>query len=230
MTQHTSILALALAGTLLVCSGCSQGERIPASPVELTTCSGERVDGSQYTINLPEGWQVTQAGDVIIAQREEDIPEQWQDAAPYTIQVVCDPSHTWEGADIQEVFTGGTQVFEDQINSSLESQYQLEQLTSDDGETSALDYLNLLTLEDPENPPDRVHWVTNTLYQGEHGLIAALEFEYEFMGKTYHEIHCYRQDMLCTVMGGFDGSLELSSGDFVLQTADTLTVQAPQAQ
>ena len=85
MKQHTSILALALAGTLLVCSGCSQGEKIPASPVELTACSGERADGSQYTINLPEGWQVTQAGDVIIAQQEEDIPEQRQDAAPYTI-------------------------------------------------------------------------------------------------------------------------------------------------
>ena len=118
-------------------------------------------------------------------------------------------------------------MFEDQINSSLASQYQLEQLMSDDEETSALDYLNLLTLGDPENPPDRVHWVTNTLYQGEHGLIAALEFEYEFMGKTYHEIHCYRQDMLCTVMGGFDDNLELSSGDFALQTADSLTVEVP---
>ena len=227
MKQHTSILALALAGTLLVCSGCSQGEKIPASPVELTACSGERADGSQYTINLPEGWQVTQAGDVIIAQQEEDIPEQRQDAAPYTIQVVCDPSHTCEVTDSQQIFTGDTQVFEDQINSSLASQYQLEQLMSDDEETSALDYLNLLTLGDPENPPDRVHWVTNTLYQGEHGLIAALEFEYEFMGKTYHEIHCYRQDMLCTVMGGFDDNLELSSGDFALQTADSLTVEVP---
>lgn len=226
MKQHTSILALALAGTLLVCSGCSQGEKIPASPVELTACSGERVDGSQ-SINLPEGWQVTQAGDIIIAQQEEDIPEQRQDATPYTIQIVCDPSHTWEGTDSQQIFTGDTQVFEDQINSSLESQYQLEQLMSDDEETSALDYLNLLTLGDPENPPDRVHWVTNTLYQGKHGLIAALEFEYEFMGKTYHEIHCYRQDMLCTVMGGFDDNLELSSGDFALQTADSLTVEVP---
>ena len=230
MKQHTSILALALAGTLLVCSGCSQGEKIPASPVELTACSGERADGSQYTINLPEGWQVTQAGDIIIAQQEEDIPEQRQDAAPYTIQIVCDPSHTWEGTDSQQIFTGDTQVFEDQINSSLESQYQLEQLMSDDKEASALDYLNLLTLGDPENPPDRVHWVTNTLYQGKHGLIAALEFEYEFMGKTYHEIHCYRQDMLCTVMGGFDDNLELSSGDFALQIADSLTVEVPQGQ
>jgi len=62
------------------------------------------------------------------------------------------------------------------------------------------------------------------VYKGTHGRIAEVKYTYDYKGKTWNYIYCFREDIPYYATGGFNSSNKFSSGEVVPWVADSLQV------
>lgn len=63
------------------------------------------------------------------------------------------------------------------------------------------------------------------VYKGASGRIAELKYTYEYQGKIWNYIYCFREDIPYFAVGGFNSSNKLSSGEVLPWVMDSLQVK-----
>jgi hypothetical protein len=62
------------------------------------------------------------------------------------------------------------------------------------------------------------------VYQGIHGRIAEVRYTYEYQGRTWNYVYCFREDIPYFAVGGLNNSNKLSSGEVLPWVMDSLQV------
>ena len=229
------ILSAALLGLSLffLFSGCQNRTAVGEPPVPMHTVT-EDCEYGYITCEflLPEDWLTGSEGayNVVACSKASEAMkfEDAEDRYPYMVGISNyyhqgykeEPSEE-EKKMYKELFAGKPGAYEKKINKMLS--YTARVTPSESG--GSIDFVSP-TKEDGTLDEEALP-VTDFQYQyynGAHGKITEVRYSYSYNGKTYHTIHCFREDIPYEIIGGFDDSLEVPSGDIALWVANSLRV------
>lgn len=223
------VLSIVLCLVLAVCTaGCGDKKEsdVPQPDMAMKTVSqNSKEDYVTFEFQLPEDWisgSTNQFSAVAcpqsVAEKEFDTMEQ----LPYVVNIVNYSIQTDSEMEqvYRDLFKGNPETYRNHINHPPPT-------IDNDSENSFLGYLNALAPEKNESaqPSYGDNYISDfqyKLYQGKNGKIAEVQYKFQFEGKEYHTIECYREDIPYRVSGNFDDQVDLSSGELALWVADSL--------
>ena len=205
-------------------------------PEDWTASSDEKYQMFAYNENKINNFedQVTDWDSVL---NEDILPLRIQVQNYYKIDGIDENEKDDLQAAYHELFNGNSNKYREYINKSagvsIERVEYNKYLKAHEGETEEqirygfLDMIGMLTDNPNSENSQEKNYLTDfdcKYFKGKHGTIAQVKYSFEYDGKTYSGVYCIREDIPYMVLGGFDDSVELSSGDIALQAAYSLEI------
>lgn len=141
-----------------------------------------------------------------------------------TIERYLEPNTTNNDLELEEqeflndLFSGNLDGLEEYIEQSI--------LNSEETAKSLYQYLYPdNSLSQNTSMETKLNWIQCKVYQRQYGKLVTLEYDYLLLGQKCHALYCYREDIPYVIMAGYNDQLEVSTGDFATQTADSLSVK-----
>jgi hypothetical protein len=198
-------LPIILACTLLLFSiaGCNKQnlESLGKCPVEMQTVTNkDSAIDTTYTLS---------------------IPRDWQSSSPYRHAVEAIPPGYTDLSELNDdiSLTIGVRNYSDDISHSSKDIQQYKDLFENKTEK----YQENITKELQDVGVKALNFQFK-VYKGTHGRIAEVKYTYNYEGKDWNYIYCFREDIPYYAVGGFDDSKKFSSGEVIPWVADSLQV------
>lgn len=241
--KRTLALLFAVISIFLICfSGCNtkpKAETIPTCDIPLQTIEQQSLNNyANFKFSVPEGWVSEEIGMLAVATASSEIrqtdvsnPEAW------TLYIknyrYSNWGHEYSEDNIKayrDLFRGETKSYEAMLNVAIARILQPSD-SSFSSDLNMLDFFDSIAsaYEDSTLMPSTANeqYITAfnyQLYTGNKGKIAVVEYTVSVQGNDYFMINCIREDIPYLTSGCFDNSLEVSSGDIALWTANSLEV------
>lgn len=236
-------LFMVVAGVLsLFLSGCTakqKTEEIPPCDIPMQTIEQQSLNHyANFKFSVPEGWLSEETGKLSIASASSEIrqvnvdnPEAW------TLYIKNYQYSNW-GQEYSEeyikayhnLFRGETALYKTTLNTAVSRILQSSDSTLS-SDSDLLDIFNFIAsaYEESNSTPasEGSQYITALncqLYSGKNGKIAVVKYTISVEEHNYFMIDCIREDIPYLISGCFDDTLEISSGDIALWTANSLEV------
>ena len=243
MRWRKSILAVLLAGVLLVGSGCSRKvDELPECPVPLVQVNLDSYpleytnndrEYVEFTLEIPENWDIYSSDYVecwAIPSDSDNLDlddDVFYRTVRIEVQRYLEPGTTLNDLDpeyqnfYQNLFAGDTEKVKEFLNQDIVRAEEIDQWFGYDEQETNFDF------QEAQHPDDgqRISWIECNVYQRSYGRLATVDYIFTTKGVTYHILYCYREDIPYMVTAGYNDVLEVSGGDFAIQTADSLRVK-----
>lgn len=204
----------------LLFSGCQSDKNTiepPSIPMKTVT-QNDKEDLVTYEFQLPENWVYGAKSQLSVAGLSEEAKEildknlkTTEESFPLYIGI---GNYYYSGLKPSEekiqmykdLFAGKPDAYEKNMDESFDR---------------AIDMINSGTSSNASKPEVSFQYKH---YDGTSGKITEVQYSYTFNGKKTHMIQCYLEDIPYSIVGAFDDSLELSSGEIAPWVASSLKV------
>lgn len=232
-----AFICVAVLGLLVGCSKSIEPQSLLEYGDELKSVNAESKFGYvRFEYMLPEDWDVTYSDFYSVWSFNKSIGEitpasaiQIDACIPQYGLLIDNYEHRGDAVEsisakekkaYKELFRGNTQAYKEVLETEYMKDNELmlysKVLAANDGITEMPEFI----------PKDSYVSDYSVEYYAADGFnIAVVKYSYDLEGIIYKCIDCIRDDMPYFVRGGFDDTLSVSSGDYALLVASTMTVE-----
>lgn len=233
-TVFKTIFIFSIIGITLLNSGCSQTiDELPTSTIELINVTQKSYQSNpdegyvEFSFNLPKDWCTDSSSYTNCYAYSDNVQTEnpffkWD--SRLHIERYLEPNTTNNDLELEEqeflndLFSGNLDGLEEYIEQSI--------LNSEETAKSLYQYLYPdNSLSQNTSMETKLNWIQCKVYQRQYGKLVTLEYDYLLLGQKCHALYCYREDIPYVIMAGYNDQLEVSTGDFATQTADSLSVK-----